>query len=194
MGDSLSVEGSQRSRLINPYALVTYATGPLGNFLNGLRRDLVQGCHLKSHVTFLPPRELGAPQSHLWQAVQTVCENWQPFELELTGIEVFPGTQVIYLALGEGREKIEDLHRELNRGPLHFNEPFPYHPHVTLAQGLSTAEAVQVAREEAQARWEGYRGPRTMEIDDIVFVREGDANCWADLNQLSLGAPVGIRA
>lgn len=194
MGDSLSVEGSQRPRLMNPYALVTYATGPLGQFLNGLRRDLVQGCHLRSHVTFLPPRELAAPESHLWQAVQAVCENWQPFELELTDIEVFPGTQVIYLALGEGRDKIIDLHRELNRGSLHFDEPFAYHPHVTLAQGLMTSEAVEVARAEAVARWDAYTGPRSMEIDDIVFVREGDANCWADLNQLSLGAPVAVRA
>jgi hypothetical protein len=33
-----------------------------------------------------------------------------------------------------------------------------------------------------------------MEIDDIVFVREGESNCWADLNQLSLSAPVALRA
>ena len=193
MGDSLSVEGSQRPRLVNPYALVTYATGPLGEFLNGLRRDLVSGCHLKSHVTFLPPRELEAPEPALWQAVQTVCDSWQPFDLELTGVEVFPGTQVIYLALGNGRERVMGLHRELNQGTLFFDEPFPYHPHVTLAQGLCGALEVEAARRCAEERWAAYRGPRHMEIDEVVFVREREANCWSDLAQLSLSVPVAVR-
>lgn len=194
MGDSLSVEGCQRPRLINPYALVTYATGPLGDFLNELRRDLVCGCHLKSHVTFLPPRELEAAEGVLWQAVQTVCENESPFELELTDVEVFPGTQVIYLSLGRGRDRVMRLHRELNQGALSFAEPFPYHPHVTLAQGICDPAEVEKARELAVQRWAEWKGPRAMEIDDIVFVREREANCWADLAQLSLSAPVPVRA
>ena len=59
-----------------------------------------------------------------------------PFDVELTEIGIFPVTNVVYVEVGEGAAELERMHRAMNTGPLGFKEPFPYHPHVTLAQEI----------------------------------------------------------
>lgn len=180
-------------QLISCYALVTYVPGRLGDFLTGLRRELVPGCNLQSHVTFLPPRKLDADRHTAWQRISSVCDRWQPFTIELTAVEMFKGTNVAYLALGDGRILVEQLHQQLNCGPLYFDEPFDFHPHITLAQGVVTADAPEV-RELAAARWREYQGDRSFSIDEITFVQNVAANEWVDLNELSLSLPhAGLR-
>jgi 2'-5' RNA ligase len=172
-------------RLTNSYALVTYVPGRLGEFLSTLRNELVPGCNLQSHVTFLPPRQLKADRHHAWNAISAVCERWQPFEIELTDVELFEGTNVAYLSLGEGRTMVEEFHRRLNQGPLHFTEPFAFHPHITLAQGVGV-ERVAAVRALAESRWREYGGPRRFLVDEVTFVHNVKGTEWVDLNELSL--------
>ena len=175
-------------QLINCYALVTYVPGRLGDFITGLRHELVPGCNLQSHVTFLPPRKLDADRHAAWHRISSVCEHWSPFSIELTGVETFPRTNVSYIALGEGRVLVEQLHQQLNSGPLFFDEPFEFHPHITLAQGVVLSDANEV-QQLAAARWSEFKGDRTFRIDEVTFVQNVAENEWTDLNELTLSMP-----
>jgi 2'-5' RNA ligase len=170
---------------VNCFALVNYIPGELGRFLNKLRKELVAGCHAQSHVTLLPPRAIEVPSAEAWASIQAVSENLPPFTVKLNEIEVFPGTNVIYLALGEGHDNLLSAHKDFCQGPLDNLEAFPYHPHVTLAQGLDPAE-VEASADIARRLWREYSGPRDFLVNDLVFVQNTDTNDWIDLEQLQL--------
>src|SRR5271170_3812299 len=122
---------------VNSFALISYLPEPLAGYLDSLRCELVPRCQARTHVTVLPPRPLaaGLPES-AWQELNDYLDDFPPFRVELTTIDVFQGTNVIYLSVGAGYRELEQMHEALNRGPLQFAEPYRYHPHVTLAQGL----------------------------------------------------------
>ena len=172
---------------VNCFALVNYIPGELGSFLNALRTELVTGCHARSHVTLLPPRSLDAPVAEAWDTIQAVSESLPPFTVTLDQIEIFPGTNVIYLAIGEGFSPLEAAHRNFCHGALDNREAFPYHPHVTLAQGLEP-EYVEASADLARHRWRQYTGPRSFLVNDLVFVQNTDTDDWLDLQQLQLSA------
>jgi 2'-5' RNA ligase len=100
--------------------------------------------------------------------------------VELASIEVFPGTNVIYLSVGAGYRELEKMHAALNRGPLKFAEPFEYHPHVTLAQELR-AEDVEAAAVRARSRWREFPYSHSFMVDHLTFVQNTTENRWADL-------------
>ena len=78
------------------------------------------------------------------------------------------------------------MHTAMNAGTLRFADPFPYHPHITLAQELPR-EDVAAVRELACARWREFRGERQFAAKDAVFVQNTIDNYWIDLAQYSLG-------
>ncbi len=170
---------------VNCFALVNYLPGELGEFLNELRGELVNGCHAQSHVTLLPPRAIQASTEAAWAAITAARESLAPFQVTLGQVEVFPGTNVIYLAIAEGWSKLLAAHTLLSQGVLDNPEAFPYHPHVTLAQGVAP-EGVEAAAELARQRWRAYSGPRSFLVNDLVFVQNTDANDWLDLEALKL--------
>lgn len=177
--------------LINLYALVTYLPEPLRQCLNDLRMELVPGCHLRAHVTVLPPREL-ASERNAWNQLVAETKDFDPFEVELGDICVFQKTSVIYLSIGKGHQQLVDLHNGLAHGALAFDEPFEFHPHITLAQGLRPEE-VEPAREYAARQWALYSGPRSFLLDAMTFVRSTSSNNWIDLGEIALG-PVPAAA
>ncbi len=166
---------------IHPFALISYLPEPLGGFLNTLRCELVPRCQAKSHITVLPPRPLayGSPDA-AWRELSDLLDNFPPFRLELNSIEVFEGTNVIYLSVGAGYRELKEMHAALNRGPLQFDEPFKYHPHVTLAQELSP-EQVEAAAAHARARWREFPSSHSFMLDRLTFVENTADNCWVDL-------------
>lgn len=174
-------EGSR----INSFALVSYLPEPISGFLDRLRSDLVRECHARAHLTLLPPRPLFGVPEEAWQELRTGLQDFQPFRVELGEIEVFPVTQVIYIAVGRGRAELESLHQKLNTGRIQFQEPFQYHPHVTLAQDLEPGTVAQ-AGETAIRRWREFKGRRDFLIDQLTFVQNTLSNCWIDLQGLTL--------
>lgn len=172
--------------LINLYALVTYLPEPLLRFLNNLRTEIVPGCHLRAHVTILPPRELES-ERRAWNQLTAQVTEFDPFEVELGDICVFDKTNVLYLSIRKGHEQLVALHDRLSQGALAFAEPFEFHPHITLAQGLRP-EQVNGAREYAAQKWANYTGPRTFLLDGMTFVRSTRTADWVDLGELSLGS------
>jgi 2'-5' RNA ligase superfamily len=171
---------------LNVFALVVYIPDPLGKFLDDLRRILVPGCSPHAHVSLLPPRPLAVDWPVASEKVRTVLQGCPPFEVELTKIEVFPVTDVIYISIGHGASELRRIHTEMNSGPLEFQEPFSYHPHITLAQELPR-EKVAATTELAERLWREYTGPRCFSASYAAFVQNSLGNYWIDLAEYSLG-------
>jgi 2'-5' RNA ligase len=113
-------------------------------------------------------------------------DRWAPFEIELTGIEIFPVTDVIYLEVGAGAAELRRMHAAMNAGTLEFQDPFPYHPHITLAQEVPR-EQVAATSELAHRRWRDFSGKRRFPAENAAFVQSTLNNCWIDLAEYSLG-------
>jgi 2'-5' RNA ligase len=186
-GPCRSFEGER----LNVFALVIYIPPPLGQFLDDLRRELVPHYNPHAHVSVLPPRPLRVEWETASGQARTLTEEQPPFEVELTSVQVFPKTDVIYLGIGSGGGELHELHRLMNSSALEFAEPYEYHPHITLAQCIPH-EAVAEMAALAQHRWEEFNGPRSFRADRAVFVQNTSTNCWLDLAEYSLGA-VAVR-
>ena len=172
---------------INSFALVSYIPDPLGGFLDRLRTELVCDCHAKAHVTLLPPRPLFCETSEAWSLLQQRLQDVQPFEVKLGEIEIFPVTEVVYVSVVAGFEELRKLHASLDTGCLEFEEPFNFHPHVTLAQDLTNGQLAATLK-SAVDRWREFREPRAFTVDKLTFVQNTLDNRWMDLNSLRLAA------
>jgi 2'-5' RNA ligase len=130
------------------------------------------------------------PEAASEEALHVVA-GFPPFEIELGPIEIFPVTDVIYISVARGAEQLRQMHRTLNRGTLAFQEPFSYHPHVTLAQEFAP-EQLQPLHELASRRWREFRGRHTFRAESTVFVRNTHGNQGVDLAEGPVRAvPVG---
>jgi len=174
---------------LNIFALVIYLPEPLGRFLDDVRCELVPQYKPHAHVSVLPPRPLAVDWQKASEQVRCLTETWLPFEIELSRVDVFPVTNVIYLELGAGAAELQKLHAAMNSRYLEFHEPFSYHPHVTLAQELGR-EQLPAAEALARRRWQSYQGPRHFRAERAVFVQNTLENHWVDLVEYSLGAVV----
>lgn len=165
---------------LNVFALVIYIPDPLGRFLDSLRRELVPHDNPHAHVSVLPPRPLAVDWRQASAQVREAARGWQPFDVELKEIGVFPVTNVIYLELGAGEAELRCMHGATNAETLAFAEPFVYHPHVTLAQDIPQGE-VDRLRETAARRWREFHGQRHFRAEHAVFVQNTLSNRWLDL-------------
>ena len=171
----------------NVYALVIYVPSPLGGFLDDLRRDLVPDYNPRAHVSVLPPRPLAGDWKAAGVQVEALAEKTIAFEIELTSVEIFPTTDVIYLEVGDGSEELRRLHAAMAGGALTFAEPFAYKPHITLAQDI-LPEQVSGLHELAVRRWKEFPGARRFRAERAVFVHNNSGDCWVDLAEYRLGA------
>jgi 2'-5' RNA ligase len=177
---------------MNNYALVAYLPDPLRKFLDDLRRELVPGCAPHAHVTVLPPRPLSGTPEEAMQSARSRLSEFSPFELTIAGVEVFETTDVIFLAIGEGRQNLLLMHRALNAGPLEYTEPYPYHPHITLAQDLNNHQSIEL-KTVAARRWADYSLSRSFTVDSLVFVQNITPNVWVDLAHFQLHPAPSVR-
>ncbi len=188
---AFATDGAPR---INLFALVVYIPDPLAEFLDDLRKDLVPDCLPRAHVTILPPRPLQAGQAGTDAAIEqarTVGGGFAPFDMATGEVEIFPTTDVIYIAIKHGERELREMYRALNQGPLAFHEPFPYHPHITLAQNLP-ADRVQSLYELARKRWAAFPHSRGIRAERACFVQSKIDCTWVDLAEIRLsGVPVG---
>lgn len=171
---------------INLFSLVTYLPQPLGCFIDQLRGELVPGCSLQAHVTILPPRPLREKPEVVWEHIRSTLRQFEPFEIQLNDVDIFPTSSVVHLALSRGFAQMQGLHGALNTGPAHFQEPFPFHPHVTLAQQI-TEEQLAAVFHLARYRWAEFRESRSFMVDKATFVQSTVYNTWIDLEEDQLG-------
>src|SRR3954451_17717479 len=83
----------------NMFALVIYIPEPLGRFLDDLRRELVPHYNPHAHVSVLPPRPLKVGWETASDEARALIEGMAPFDVELTSIEMFERTEVIYIGI-----------------------------------------------------------------------------------------------
>jgi 2'-5' RNA ligase len=174
---------------VNLFALVVYIPDPLARFLDDLRKELVPGCIPRAHVTVLPPRPLAVDPQAASDEARRTASGFAPFDLELGRIEIFEATDVIYVGLTRGVRELKEMHDGTNGGALAFNEPFAYHPHVTLAQGLEHDRLDSLYRVAAR-RWAEFPHTMRFRAERVTFVQSTDCVRWADLAEISLdGVP-----
>jgi 2'-5' RNA ligase len=176
---------------ISHFALVAYIPDPLGRFLDDLRNELTPGCKPHAHVTVLPPRPLNYGVTETVQQIAEEIRGGSPFRIDLGDIEMFQASHVIYLGLARGSSELRQLYSLLNRGCLKYTEPFPYHPHITIAQNILAEDSerlVQIAKE----RWAKYQGQRSFSVTVLSFVQQVAPLIWVDVAALPLGVAVSV--
>lgn len=175
---------------INQYALVTYLPDELGQFLDQMRRDLVPMCTARSHISLLPPRSLQTDPIYAENLIEELSLHQQPCVIRLGDVSVFPMTSVIYLEIETGQHEVTQIHESLNQGALQFPEPYPFHPHITLAQNFDIGTTME-RFEHAKKVWSEFCGRREFLLDRVVFVQNSASNCWRDLRTFELrGMPL----
>jgi 2'-5' RNA ligase superfamily len=170
---------------INSYALVSYIPGRLGDFITELRQDLVASCVARSHVSILPPRPLSVSPDAVSDQIRASLVPFSPFELDMPRIRVFEQTSVIFCEVDRGREELIELHDAMNTGGLAYDEPFEYHPHVTLAQGMDRLLLPELY-EMAVRRWRESAPSSHVLIENVTFVQNTVSNVWIDLDECEL--------
>lgn len=168
------------------FALVIYIPDPLGAFLDDLRRELIPACDPRAHVSVLPPRTLAADWRVASRQVRALTEGWPSFDIELTAVQVFPVTDVVFIDVGRGAAELQKMHAAMSCRALAFSEPFRYHPHVTVAQEIPPGQVTEIRR-KAENRWSNYRGPRQFRAERAALVRSATDGCWLDIAEYSFG-------
>jgi 2'-5' RNA ligase len=178
--------------VVNSFSLVAYIPDPLRKFLDDLRRELVPGCVPNAHVTILPPRPLSGSPAEAIEIIRSRLPDFPPFEIETGDVVVFPVSDVVYLSIKEGRKQLFQMHPALNTGPLKYQEAFPYHPHITLAQNLTHDQSIELAA-VARKRWSEYPYPRIFPVESLSFVQNTVRNLWVDLAHFQLDPAPSIH-
>lgn len=139
--------------------------------LTELRLNLgdLQGALVPAHITILPPVSVPREdRTRVIRHLRSVAQRHHPFRLTLRGADSFrPTTQVAYVSVDEGAPECRILADDVRTGPLDRPLRFPYHPHVTLAQGVEDP-AIDLALElgaDFEASWivPGFRLDRVDE-------------------------------
>ncbi|MSO19968.1 MAG: 2'-5' RNA ligase family protein [Acidobacteria bacterium] len=178
--------------LDSTYAVVSYLTGPIADFVSGLRRRLnpIYGDWL-AHVSVLPPRLLSwtvGDRDNRLAHLRERCRQIAPFEVSLDGVSTFwPVNGVVYLRVAEGLTQLAELHSLLNHNGMYSAEPYAYVPHVTVVQALDEV-ATQDALKEVSLAWTELPQPIRFRVDSLVLVGQDTPDHWVDIAPIPLGS------
>ncbi len=139
---------------------------------------------IPTHVTLLPPTEvdaelLPAVDAHLAQ----VASSGRAFPMRLSGTGTFrPLSPVVFVQVVEGAAACSRLQKRVRdaSGPLVRELQFPYHPHVTVAHGISE-EGMDRAYEELSA----YEAQWT--CAGFALYEQGADGVWRKLREYMFG-------
>lgn len=134
------------------------------------------------HVTLLPPTpfapgELPEIEHHLADAAAQAA----PFPMHLAGTGTFrPTSPVVFVQVARGVSDCELLEQRVRQGPLRRELTFPYHPHVTVAQGVPD-----------EALDEAYEGlaqfVARFPVESFVLFRRDEQGGWTAAREFPLG-------
>ncbi|MDR3764914.1 MAG: 2'-5' RNA ligase family protein [Acidobacteriota bacterium] len=172
------------------YALVAYIRNALGEFVEGLRREVhPPHSHLPTHLTVLPPRPISGSEEEAIVMLRQASAGMSAFQMELGEVESFlPITPTVFIRVAHAGYRMRELHDQFNQTPLAYNEPLPYMPHVTVAKLDDNERAAEVLSISKQ-RWLAFPGSHAVTIDRLTFVR-GREHTWLDLADIPLSAPI----
>jgi 2'-5' RNA ligase len=178
---------------LSQFALVAYIPGPLAEFLDRLRLDLTPNSNPRAHVTVLPPRpvDISADLGEMIERLAEESRSALPIEVTLGEIDFFRATSVIYVGVVKGERELHALHENLNSGQLEYDGPYPYHPHVTIAQDMGAERVLELVR-IAREQWAAYDGPRSFIVDCLSFVQNIAPGVWIDVAKLPMAIPAAV--
>ncbi len=165
---------------VNCFAVVSYITGALGDFVDQFQREAEPSRDVRAHVSILPPRPLRGALAAASGQIEERIRHFGAIEIEATQVRTFRAARVVYLDVGTGATRLSRLNRRLNSGVWRFTDPYPYHPHITLAQELPEDRLPEV-RKLARERWAECRPARRFTIDRITLVQYTRGNRWVDV-------------
>ncbi|WP_406737938.1 2'-5' RNA ligase family protein [Streptomyces sp. NBC_00853] len=160
---------------------------PYGSQLQELRAGFGDAAAhgIPTHVTLVPPTEVEADRLPAIRAhLVEVAAAFRAFRMRLAGTGTFrPLSSVVFVKIAEGAPGCTRLQSEVRdpQGPLDRELAFPYHPHVTVAHGISE-EAMDLAftaLAEYTAEWvcEGF-----------ALYEQGSDGVWRKLREYPFGS------
>ncbi|MFG2295061.1 2'-5' RNA ligase family protein [Streptomyces sp. NPDC048603] len=147
---------------------------------------------IPTHVTLVPPTEVDAERlPEIGAHLAEVAASLRPFPMRLAGTGTFrPLSPVVFVKVAEGAvgcTRLQSLLRDPD-GPVSRELAFPYHPHVTVAHGISE-EAMDLAFAELAdyaADWV---------CDGFALYEQGSDGVWRKLREYPFGTgPTGVPA
>ncbi|MET9687828.1 2'-5' RNA ligase family protein [Streptomyces sp. NPDC006514] len=160
---------------------------PYGSQLQELRAGFGDAAAhgIPTHVTLVPPTEVEADRLPAIRAhLVEVAAAFRAFRMRLAGTGTFrPLSPVVFVKIAEGVSGCTRLQSEVRdpQGPLDRELAFPYHPHVTVAHGISE-EAMDLAfttLADYAAEWvcEGF-----------ALYEQGSDGVWRKLREYPFGS------
>jgi 2'-5' RNA ligase len=158
---------------------------PYGSLLQQRRAGFgdPQAHCIPTHVTLLPPTEV-APESLpvFREHLAAVAAAGRAFRMRLDGTATFrPHSPVVYVELTEGVRECGELQEQVRSGPVRRELQFPYHPHVTVAHGIS-----EEAMDKAQLHLADFAASWT--ATGFALYEQDDAGVWRRLYDYAFGA------
>ncbi|MEU6209144.1 2'-5' RNA ligase family protein [Streptomyces sp. NPDC090085] len=167
---------------------------PYGSRLQELRAGFGDtAAHgIPTHVTLVPPTEVEAERLPGIRAhLAAVAEAFRAFPMRLEGTGTFrPLSPVVFVRIVEGAEGCTRLQGEVRdpQGPINRELAFPYHPHVTVAHGIS-----EEAMDLAFSTLSGYAAEWV--CDGFALYEQGSDGVWRKLREYPFGTGVtGVPA
>jgi 2'-5' RNA ligase/ADP-ribose pyrophosphatase YjhB (NUDIX family) len=145
-------------------------------------RDLIP-----PHLTLVPPQEVTASAVEAAIAlVDRAAATVPPGVIELRGAATFlPHSPVAFLVVTEGGLTLRALERELRASPLN-QRAFPFHPHVTVAQGRPAEELESAVRELASFH-------AVFPLSQVTLTEADELGGWRLLHQGLVGGSELVR-
>jgi 2'-5' RNA ligase len=171
------------------FALVSYVPEPLCSVLYQMRLALPGSYHPLPHVTLLPPRPLLGSADQVGHEVASLFRAQEPFEIELLNVRSFPETNVLYLDIGEGSDRLRYIHSRLNTDHMAHKEVFTYSPHLTIG-GPCEPAALRPTLARAEAMWNANGSRRCFTLNEIVLLwlaKGGLSHDWKPLWTYRMG-------
>lgn len=135
-----------------------------------------------AHITLAPPTEIDdADLPDVVAHLEHVARHSSPFDVRIRGTGTFrPVSPVVFVGVVAGIGGCEELAGRVRSGPLRSRPSFPYHPHVTIAHGLSDDLLDRAFEEQAgfDAGWP---------VESFTMYERTPASTWTPSRELTLG-------
>jgi 2'-5' RNA ligase len=142
---------------------------------------------IPTHITIVGPTAIDtASLPALIVQLDIACDQVAPFEVELKGTGTFqPVSPVAFVEVTKGAAECAALANAARKGPLSGETRFPYHPHVTLAHGVSDDIIEQALAEFADLSVR-------FAVDAVWLYRHFDDGVWRKICRFDLRGRVSV--
>ncbi|GAA1805936.1 2'-5' RNA ligase family protein [Planosporangium flavigriseum] len=143
-----------------------------------------QAAYVPAHVTLLGPTEIEAADlAVIERRLAEIAAARPPFTLHLRGTGTFrPITEVVFVAVAAGISECEQLNAAIQDiDVIDRANKFPYHPHVTVAQDVPSAQLDAVFRNLA-----GFEA--RFPVKGFTLFEHGSGGRWRQHRDYVLGS------